>query len=290
MAFCRFRRLAVILVALGLAAPAAAQFDPSFNHLKCYKIKDPAVVKTIVVDTQFGRERIVKLTPVLLCAPAKKTCCANPATVAGCQVIPCPADPVPATAVPHFKCNKIGVKQCTDAAGTAVDCTTLAKFAKNAIQVNLHDQFGDETVFVGGPKLLCAPVVKEVVGQTTTSTSTTLQTTTSTTSTTTTTRPPCRLEAFPLGPGMCAGDCPNPTDVCLNVPAGSNTCECVPQDQRCELGQPGACNGFCPGQAEVCQATTPPAGACDCCNLPGAPCAAHADCCSGSCLPSSTCN
>src|SRR5947207_1546702 len=145
--FTRSRFFATALVVVGLAAPAAAQFSPYYNHLKCYQIKGQPVQKVIVADNQFGRERIVKLVPYLLCAPTHKTCCSNPPTTKGCQPVPCDSDksqfqPAP---VDHFKCYKIGLKPCTDAAGAPVDCTTLATFAKNAIKVDLADQFDDET-------------------------------------------------------------------------------------------------------------------------------------------------
>jgi hypothetical protein len=267
-----FRTLQTLAIAaLALAAPAAAQFDPAFNHLKCYQIKDKPIVKTIVVDTQFGRERIVKLTPVMLCAPAKKTCCANAATVAGCNPVPCPPDPVPQTAVPHFKCYKIAVKTCTDAAGTPVDCTTLAKFAKKVTQVNLHDQFGDETVLLGGPRMLCAPVVKTVISPTTTTTTivtttTTIITTTTSTSTTTTTLP-CHFDL--TSPTHCSGPCPAgapPGSQCVVV--APQKCDCLPPPVCCECGAAGCfdINGQCPvGCFGVPGATCNPAtGDCGC--------------------------
>ncbi|TMA39050.1 MAG: hypothetical protein E6J79_04635, partial [Deltaproteobacteria bacterium] len=84
--------LAAGLIAGMLVTPASAQFSPQFNHLKCYKIKDTKVVQGVIADNQFGRERIFKLIPQLLCLPTRKLCCANP-TDPSCQPVPCPSDP-----------------------------------------------------------------------------------------------------------------------------------------------------------------------------------------------------
>ena len=234
--------LATAVVVLGLVAPAAAQFNPSFNHLKCYQIKGQPIQKTIVVDTQFGRERLVKLVPFLLCTPAHKTCCGNPPATPGCQVVPCDSDksqfqPAP---VDHFKCYKIGVKTCTDAGGTPVDCSTVTKFVKGAIQVDLQDQFDHETTFVGPPRLLCTPVRKTVIGTTTT---------VPTTTTSTTTTIPCHNGAQPGTAPMCTGDCPPGSGLqCVFIPT-LNACRCeIPCAQQAD----GTCNGFCPNAGEAC--------------------------------------
>jgi hypothetical protein len=185
--------------------------------------------------------------------------------------------------VPHFKCYKIGVKTCTDAAGTVVDCSTITKFAKNTIQMNLHDQFGNETVFLGAPKLLCAPVVKQIVGQTTTTA--TIQTTTSTTVSTTTTTIPCRDISQPGTPAVCAGDCPPGTGLaCVFIPGGLG-CTC---ELPCALQGPvpQVCNNqFCPKAGQQCLTTA--VNPCGCCYPPaGGPCASASDCCFGNCVGS----
>ncbi|HJQ84859.1 MAG TPA: hypothetical protein VKA21_12330 [Candidatus Binatia bacterium] len=169
--------LAAVLASIGVAAPAVAQFDPAFNHLKCYRIKGPRIDKVLLAENQFGRERIVKLVPLFLCAPTKKICCSNTADVPGCTPVACPADPTPnqPAAVDHFKCYKIGVRFCDQLSGAA--CTTLTK-APRTTQAFLQTQFGDETVTVGPAKMLCAPVLKTVLLPATTTT--TIGTTTTT--------------------------------------------------------------------------------------------------------------
>lgn len=238
-----------VAVSMGtLATRAEAQFDSQHNHLKCYQIKGTTITGKLLLENQFGREVLVRLQPTLLCAPTKKTCCVNDGTVTGCQQIPCASDPV-VVPVPHFKCYKITVKQCTD---DTVACATVGKLPKD-ILVNLRDQFGTETnVLVGKPRLLCAPVEKTVVGQTTT----TITTTTTTTSTTSTTIDACRDTAPSGTMPMCAGSCPNATDKCLFTTA--NGCHCVPQTQMC-MGA-AACTGLCPNAIQQCVPGTPPAG------------------------------
>ena len=289
------RAAVVVALAGALATSAAAQgtgpcsgpnvFSPLCNNLKCYRITDQPIVKTLVLDNQFGRERVVKLTPLLLCVPTQKICCANPPTTSGCQVVPCPPDPTTNQPAPvdHFKCYKIGEKVCT---ATDPTCLTLSRFNKNVFNVTLLDQFGQETVNVGAPKLLCVPVQKIVNTPTTTSTSSTtitLQTTTTSTSTTSTTRPGCQL--MPGSPPMCGGTCDSGF-VCL-FPPGGTQCECVPDTSRCPAQTfPNCTAGACPSPVQLCH---PPSGAntCGCCNQSGVACTTGSDCCSGTCLAAS---
>lgn len=271
-----FRALLAATALATLAAPASAQFDPAFNHLKCYRIKGKAITKTLVLENQFGREKVVKLTPYLLCTPTKKTCCANPATVAGCTPVPCPPDPTPnqPDAVDHYKCYKIAARYCAPVAG-APPCTSLA--AMPPTLVTLVDQFVTEQTRVGRPQILCAPVLKRVDSPTTTSTTTT--------STTTTTTTPCRDQSQPGTPPMCGGACPTGSGLaCVFIPGVGCTCE-LP----CELLTSGACSmQFCPKAGQQCLST--PTNPCGCCYPPGAgPCTSAADCCSGVCTASGVC-
>ena len=276
---------AVALLAGILVTPASAQFNTAFNHLKCYKINGDAFLTNLIVDNQFGRERIFKLKPVLLCAPTRKICCQGQATSTHdttCVQIPCPPDhslnqPAP---VDHFKCYKILPKDCIGFNTTvATDCPAVGKFVKNFFAVDLTDQFHTEpNVAVGAPQILCAPVLKVVVRPSTTTTVTTIQTTTTTTTTTTL---PCRDVAQPGQPPMCAGTCPPGSGLeCVFIPSNSQcTCEipCAPQGPV-----PQTCNNqFCPNAGQQCipNATSP----CSCCYPPGFPCTAGSDCCSGAC-------
>jgi len=262
--------IAAGLIVGALATPASGQFDPLHNNLKCYKIKGPSLAVSLQLDNQFSRERVFKLVPQFLCLPTQKQCC-NATT--GCSPSLCNPEPSPNQPAPvdHFKCYKIQVKQCTPTTANPApsgDCSKLTgRFppAPPAIAVTLRDQFHDEDVTVGPPKMLCVPVLKIRGGTTTT---------TPTTSTTTTTRQ-CILSG---SPGVCGGDCP-PGFACLLASPTSTVCECIPTAQACGGTFPN-CAGGCPGQADLCH---PPSGVstCECCTQPGGPCNAATVCCSG---------
>jgi hypothetical protein len=268
------------LAALGAvsATPARAQFDPVHNHLACYKIsvREKPVVKTVLLSNQFGRQRVVKLTPQLLCVPTQKTCCQPGATAAACQPIPCPPDPTPVQPAPvdHFECYKLATKECAD---TDPGCANTGKFPKN-ISVNLTDQFGAALASVTTPQLLCAPVLKEVVSPTTTTTTTTSSTTT------TTVVSGCQLDST-VSPPMCGGFCPSPT-ICLSTSATS--CDCVQPPQECQGPVATACGGLlCPSPVQVCQFDAA-AQQCQCstpipCNQSAPPA------CGGTCPAGTTC-
>lgn len=254
-----------------LATPAAAQFDPAFNHLQCHKIKGARVQKAVATDTQFNRTLIVKMVPQYLCTPTRKTCCV-PGGV-GCQPTPCQPDPAPIAAVPHFKCYKVSAKACVTA-----DCVTLGKFP-NDVTVNLLDQFAQEIVRVGAPQLLCAPVQKTVI----TPTTTTLPTTTTTSTSTTTTEPPPACQG-PDAAGMCNGGCP-PGRVCLAV--SPTACNCVDQPAACGFSAAsGQCQGLCDNVNETCQLVAP--NLCDCAPASGCDQSPFPTC-GGTCPAGQTC-
>lgn len=261
----RFRvplALVASLLAGGLAARAGAQgtnpacttpLDPNCNHLKCYQIKDTPIVGTVPqllqVNNQFGPEAIFRLQPVFLCLPTQKACC----NATGCSATNCPPNPVPAPGLPHFKCYRMKVKSCTDP-----NCTNLAKFARGKL-VNLRDQFGlEQNVAVGAPKLFCAPVDKQVVGQPTTSTTTS---TTITQTTTTTTTLPCH---FDPAANACSGPCPPgspPGSQCQLT--GPGKCDCVRPPVCCQCT--GSAGPVCFDTNNPCPApcTTAPNATCD---------------------------
>jgi hypothetical protein len=269
--------LAAGLIVAALAGPASAQGtaclapnDPACNHLKCYQIfdKPSTIVQTtpvVQLDNQFGREVVFRLQPVMLCVPTLKSCC----NTTGCSPSNCRPDPVPAPALPHFKCYRIKAKTCVNA-----DCTTkLAAFPKGT-SVNLLDQFGPETnVPLGKPLMLCTPAEKIVVGQTTTTTI--LQTTTTTSSTTTTTLG-CHLDPA-LG---CTGPCPPtmpPGSQCEQLPDG--TCGCVAPPVCCE----------CPGVTPPCFNTNGPCPS-SCTTAPNSTCNAAGQCACGFCSDAGACS
>lgn len=283
---------------LSLAGAARAQqcttpFDPSCHNLKCYKIGGPVFVQPLQLDDQFGRERVFTLVPQFLCNPTLKSCCVKkPDGTFDCSkpsAANCPPDPSqPNQPVPvdHFKCYKINVKECppctpspTNAncvatAAGAFDCTKLTgRFPPipPPIQVQLIDQFHQEKVNVGPPKMLCVPVVKVVVSPTTTTTRVP----------TTTTTIPCHA---PDAAGACNGDCPStpPNNMkCLATSASS--CDCVPVNQMCMQPAGATCGGLCPNINQLCgiDVTT---NMCTC----GSPCGGTPPTCGGVCPPSPT--
>ena len=272
------RRMALAVTLLAFAVPAAAQFNPGFNHLKCYRIRGKALTKTLMVENQFGRELVAKLSPYLLCTPTKKTCCSNPASVPGCVPVACPRDPTPnqPDAVDHYKCYKIAAKYCVPVAGAA-PCSKLSGAMPPTV-VTLLDQFTQEQTPVGRPQILCAPVLKRVDSPTTT-------TTTSSPTTSTTTTLPCRDLSQPGTPPMCGGSCPTGTGLACVYIGGAVGCTC---ELGCALDTSGVCNQqFCPKAGQQCVST--PTNPCGCCYPPNGPCATAADCCSGVCTASGAC-
>jgi hypothetical protein len=134
--------LAVMLACAHLltgASPAGAQA----NHLKCYKIKDPAPKATYMAN-------LTGLAPengCLIKVPAKELCVAS--TKVGVSPTPPGGGPTGGTAG-TFLCYKI---KCPRGAVTGVA---------------LQDQFGTRAVTPSTAKLLCAPA--GVAGATTTTT------------------------------------------------------------------------------------------------------------------------
>ncbi len=257
------------LLAAALARPAGAQIpagtacttanDPACNHLKCYKIKDTPLVGTtpktalLQMDNQFGRELVFKLQPVMLCLPTQKSCCKNGA----CSPTLCAPNPVPAPALPHFKCYKVKAKTCPNG-----DCSKLTAFPKG-IQVILRDQFGTEqNVPVGQPQMICAPADKIVVNASTT-------TTTTTSTSTTTTTLVCQ---FSPATGACVGGCPS------TAPAGSQCALVAPG--KCACAAPPVCCE-CPGAACFNTNHQCPTG---CNTVPNANCNATGHCDCGTCF------
>jgi hypothetical protein len=125
----------VTAVALLVAAPVRAQFDPAFNHLFCYNMHEvPGQVFTpvsVTVETQLGVEPNVSvMRPAILCAPADKT---------GGGV-----DPLPPTAVPHFTCYR------------------PKRDASRGVTVQVTDQFGTGTYTITSDVSSAPRTVKEL--------------------------------------------------------------------------------------------------------------------------------
>lgn len=280
---------AALAVSLSLSTAASAQ---TFDHLKCYRMKDPHNFTAVANLTPFQNPPFplepgckIKVKGLEFCIPVDKalvpgTSNAPSAPVVGqplqndyiCYVIKCPN---PTTPIPS---------------------------------VLVSDQFGSRTLQKFVARRICTPAIKG------------LPTTTTTSTTTTTTLPtnPCTLN----GAGTCNGTCPNAGDTCLyNTATGA--CDCSPQSAQCALDINGICAGLCPNANDVCLpnptgapcscqqlpacnfATFPacngtcPGGQvcekdvttsfCYCCGLLGVSCVTTADCCGGFTCIAGTC-
>ncbi len=137
----RMTSLAVALLFGILTASAQAQVA---DHLKCYKIKDPATKTTYKADLG----GLTAEPGCVIAVPGKMLC----VQTAKSNLNPPPQVPGSGPATGRFLCYKL---KCAKATLAAVAWT---------------DQFGARSVTPIGPKLLCAP---EIV-PTTTTTSTTL--------------------------------------------------------------------------------------------------------------------
>jgi hypothetical protein len=143
-----------VLVTFGMAADVRAQ---SFDHLSCHKVKDTLEKQEYVVDVVPRDAAFPLQSSCKVKAPAKLLC------TAVAPVGPLPgspaAEPAP-DAIPQL-CYKV-------------------KCPKLELDVAVADRFGDRTLEVKAPTMLCVPVVPP----TTSTTSTTIVPTTSTTTTT----------------------------------------------------------------------------------------------------------
>jgi hypothetical protein len=125
--------LAMVAVArLGFGAVAAP-----FDHLACWKAKDPTPKTTYSADLLSGTSGLPSQQGCVVKLPAKQLC----SDVAKSNVQPTPPGAAPGTALlgALFACYQV---KCPKAAVTSVP---------------VHDQFGDRTVTVKPPSLLCAP-------------------------------------------------------------------------------------------------------------------------------------
>jgi hypothetical protein len=249
--------LASFAISFSLIAVASAQ---TFDHLKCYKMKDPHNFTALadflpIQNPPFPVELDckIKVRGAEFCIPVSKTIVggnAPSAPVVGqtlsndfiCYTIKCPKPPAP---IPS---------------------------------VMVSDQFGSRTLQKFTAKRICTPAIKGLPPTTTTTTSTT------TTTTTTTTLPssPCAGQN-----GVCMGTCVNTGDICQADPA-TGDCICGPQAPvACNLSTFPACAGTCPGGL-ICtkDATT---SFCYCCGVLAAPCTTTPDCCTGFSCIAGTC-
>jgi hypothetical protein len=225
----------LVCVFLASAATAHAQAGATtFDHLKCYKIKDPLKVKHTVDLVPEQIQQFSIETGCQLKSPAKFFCI----DVRKVNVQPTPGGPpIQGDKAQDYLCYKL-------------KCPNIKK------PLSVADQFGQRDILVIGPDHLCAPAVK---GTPPFPTRTPTPTPPPPTPTPTQTPFPCDFDSN----GICNGDCPPP------FPAGSQ-CLFDPATGNCRCGQPtdpcssttGTCGGLCNDPADVC--VQPPGAVCDC--------------------------
>ena len=249
------RKSALVLLAgfaVVVLSAAAADAQPTFDHLKCHKIKDPHKLKgtfdpSPALQPAFADQGCKIGRGKLFCAPVEKN---------NVQTKPAPQFPA------------LGGQDLTnDFICYKIKCPSFPP------DTAVTDQFASRTLFKMKAQLLCVPAVKGDATTTTTTTTVTVMTTT--TSTTTTLPNTCQSST----PPQCGGPCPNPDDKCVPVP-GTTICDCEPAATPCGLDPTvGICSGDCPVAGDVCRTF---ANGCDC--VPYTPpCDLTAPQCNGPC-------
>jgi hypothetical protein len=244
--------VAWLLFAVLVPASSFAQVGNPFDHLKCYKIKDPTKAKYVadLVPLQqppFSVEPgcAVRFPAKLFCIPVQKRNVQPPApgAVNGLQA----QDYL----VYQIKCPKNG-----------------------AMTLPVTDQFGARTVGIGLHRFLLVPAFKEsalchngavpgappVCGGDCLDPYAKCELVPGTTSCDC--RRPCGFDAA----GVCSGTCPFTGQQCHVGPLADGTlgCTCDPIVDGCHLVDPaaGQCGGPCPDPGSECRLTT--AGTCEC--------------------------
>ncbi len=132
----------VLLIVLLGGTLAGGSVQAQFDHLKCYKIKDPVKLKGIVDlnSPQFGLEAGCKIGKAkLFCVPATKTVLQAEDKATGLPIVPLPVTgPNPGDRV----CYKVKCPQ---------------PFPPDTA---IADQFGIRTVTKFKPSIVCAPAYK----------------------------------------------------------------------------------------------------------------------------------
>jgi hypothetical protein len=196
----------------------------NFDHLKCYKIKDPLKVKHTVDLIPEQIQQFATETGCQLKSPAKFFCI----DVQKVNVQPTPGGPpISGGKARDYLCYKL-------------KCPTIKK------PLSVADQFGARDIVVIGPDHLCAPAVK---GTPPFPTPTPTETPPPPTPTATRTPFGCDFDSS----GVCSGDCPvgsPPGSQCLYDPA-TGACRCGPPTDVCS-STAGACGGLCNDPADVC--------------------------------------
>jgi len=278
------RKTLLVVAAAAIAAalspaPARAQVGNPFDHLKCYKIKDPLKAKFVadlvpLQNPPFSPEPgCVITTPAkLFCIPVQKT-----------NVRP---TPIPGTV------NGVAAQ---DYLVYKIKCPNVA-VTKGGMPLPVSDQFGARTVLVGVHQLLLVPAFKQanlchntapagaqpVCGGDCTNPS--QQCVLNSTTNACDCESPCGLDTT----GQCSGTCPFPTQNChfATQADGTLACSCNPPVDGC-VRDPASqqCGGPCPEADETC-VTDVASGTCQC----EKPCGATGlRMCGGTCPPQQFC-
>jgi len=227
------------LVALAVLAIASFSYAQVPDHLKCYKVKDPAAKAEYTAD-------LGGLAPEPGCiikTPAKMLCVASTKA----NVTPPPPGAAGGPAAGRFVCY-------------AVKCPKGALPA-----VPIVDQFGTRDLQPSKPKLLCAPVAPP--STTTTTTTTTVTATSSTTTLMKAQGEPCTgaaecVTGFCVD-GYCCGTACSGSCMACDMPGSVGVCSNVLFQDPPRHGTCPAC-GLCNASGACCSTVqcTPPNGAC----------------------------
>ncbi len=315
-----FLALATAIVAAALApALSQAQVGNPFDHLKCYKIKDPQLKVQYTADLvplqipPFNIEPgcVLKVPAKLFCIPVQKT-----------NVQPNPPGAVNGTTAQDYLLYKI-------------KCPNIA-VVKGGMPLPVTDQFGARTILVGAHQVLLVPAFKQsnlchnqqgdpalppiCGGDCTDPNAKCVQVAGTTTCAC---ESPCGLDAQGVCSGMCSFPgqtcqlitlsngvvdctCDPPVDTCHLVDPAARTCggECSDPNARCVLDSTGSCQcekpcgaigirkcgGLCQNATETCTVKPDDSG-CECKPTVAQPCGPDATTgqCGGVCPNNDTC-
>jgi hypothetical protein len=244
--------LAWLLFAVLVPASSSAQVGNPFDHLKCYKIKDPTKAKYVadLVPLQQPPFQVEPGCAVLV--PAKLFCI-----------------PVQKTNVQPPAPGAVNGLKAQDYLVYKIKC---AKLPSHALAVN--DQFAARTVTIGNHMFLMVPAFKQshlchnsaapglppICGGDCTDPGAKCVLLPGTAICEC--DKPCGLDAA----GTCGGTCPHDGQQCqvITLADGTLECTCDPIVDGCHLEDAATrtCGGPCPDPADECRLTT--AGTCDC--------------------------
>ena len=308
--------LAAVIVAAALAPTfARAQVGIPFDHLKCYKIKDPQPPTTYTANLSplqhppFNVEPgcVISVPAKLLCIPVEKT-----------NVQPTPPGAVNGTNAQDYLLYKIKCPNVT--------------VVRGGMPLPVTDQFGARTILVGSHKVLLVPAFKQsnlchnqanpgqppVCGGACPNPD--QKCVLNPAGTDCNCETPCGVNAagvcggecplatqacnfttlsngvvecgchpfggcFPDATGQCGGPCPNPDQRCVND-ASTGSCQC---EGPCGAIGIRRCGGLCPTAAEICT-TKPDDSGCECVPTTPQPCGMNTQGqCAGECPNNEAC-